>query len=279
MWASMASWFTPTVFFCIVNLIIGTIFITSNLITHKNHHQNIEGEHDPTRMVRALPFLDRVKYFDFALKTHDNHLQLQEGEHNPTRIVRSPSLLDRVKSFDFSLKTHDNHQLQIQEGEHNPTRVGRSPSFLDRVKSLDFSPKTHQKKIPHEGEQDLTRMVRTPTLLDRIKSFDFSPRTPKNDHLQQADGENGPTRLANVPSLLDRIKSFDFSPRGSNKPDPPHEEDRERNETASFTEESEDEEVDAKADDFINRFKHQLKLQRLDSFMRYREMLNRGLAK
>lgn len=40
-----------------------------------------------------------------------------------------------------------------------------------------------------------------------------------------------------------------------------------------------DDEVDAKADDFINRFKQQLKLQRLDSIMRYKEMIGRGSAK
>ena len=37
-----------------------------------------------------------------------------------------------------------------------------------------------------------------------------------------------------------------------------------------------DEEVDAKADDFINRFKQQLRLQRLDSLLRYRELLKRN---
>lgn len=37
-----------------------------------------------------------------------------------------------------------------------------------------------------------------------------------------------------------------------------------------------DEEVDAKADDFINKFKQQLKLQRLDSIIRYKEMVGRG---
>lgn len=37
-----------------------------------------------------------------------------------------------------------------------------------------------------------------------------------------------------------------------------------------------DDEVDAKADDFINKFKHQLKLQRIDSIIRYREMITRG---
>lgn len=47
-------------------------------------------------------------------------------------------------------------------------------------------------------------------------------------------------------------------------------------ETVAFRE---DEGVDAKADDFINRFKQQLKLQRLDSLLRYKEMLNRGSAK
>lgn len=44
----------------------------------------------------------------------------------------------------------------------------------------------------------------------------------------------------------------------------------------SVREREEDAEVDARADDFINRFKHQLKLQRLDSIIRYKEMLNRS---
>ncbi|KAL1532576.1 pathogen-associated molecular patterns-induced protein A70-like [Salvia divinorum] len=34
--------------------------------------------------------------------------------------------------------------------------------------------------------------------------------------------------------------------------------------------------VDAKADDFINRFKQQLKLQRLDSIIKYKDMIGRG---
>ncbi|KAI7993964.1 Pathogen-associated molecular patterns-induced protein A70 [Camellia lanceoleosa] len=45
------------------------------------------------------------------------------------------------------------------------------------------------------------------------------------------------------------------------------------------TEAVEDEQVDAKADDFINRFKQHLKLQRLDSIIRYKDMISRGGAK
>uniref|UniRef100_A0A6V7QUV7 DUF4408 domain-containing protein n=1 Tax=Ananas comosus var. bracteatus TaxID=296719 RepID=A0A6V7QUV7_ANACO len=38
----------------------------------------------------------------------------------------------------------------------------------------------------------------------------------------------------------------------------------------------EEEEVNARADDFINRFRQQLQLQRLNSLLNYKEMLNRG---
>lgn len=41
----------------------------------------------------------------------------------------------------------------------------------------------------------------------------------------------------------------------------------------------EDEAVDRKADDFINKFRQQLKLQRLDSILRYKEMLNIGVGR
>ncbi|CAI9100590.1 OLC1v1037719C1 [Oldenlandia corymbosa var. corymbosa] len=41
----------------------------------------------------------------------------------------------------------------------------------------------------------------------------------------------------------------------------------------------EDEAVDERADDFINRFRQQLKLQRLDSILRYKEMLSRGAGR
>uniref|UniRef100_A0A5B7AW01 Uncharacterized protein n=1 Tax=Davidia involucrata TaxID=16924 RepID=A0A5B7AW01_DAVIN len=40
-----------------------------------------------------------------------------------------------------------------------------------------------------------------------------------------------------------------------------------------------DDEVDAKADDFINKFKQQLKLQRLESIIGYKDMINRGSEK
>lgn len=51
---------------------------------------------------------------------------------------------------------------------------------------------------------------------------------------------------------------------------------REYKAKVSDDEEEEEGEVDAKADDFINRFKQQLKLQRLESITRYKDMVNKG---
>lgn len=48
---------------------------------------------------------------------------------------------------------------------------------------------------------------------------------------------------------------------------------------ASQPETAEDGEVDLKADDFINRFKQQLELQRRNSILRYKKMLGRGAEK
>nr|GEX88172.1 hypothetical protein CTI12_AA086170 [Tanacetum cinerariifolium] len=52
--------------------------------------------------------------------------------------------------------------------------------------------------------------------------------------------------------------------------------DRRRPATVRESAGAKDECVNAKADDFIKRFKQQLKLQRLDSLQRFRDMLNRG---
>ncbi|TVU07921.1 hypothetical protein EJB05_41298, partial [Eragrostis curvula] len=49
-------------------------------------------------------------------------------------------------------------------------------------------------------------------------------------------------------------------------------------ESESEPEEDAGGEVDERADDFINKFRHQLKLQRMDSILRYRESVRRGAA-
>ncbi|KAL5098259.1 hypothetical protein RYX36_002586 [Vicia faba] len=70
--------------------------------------------------------------------------------------------------------------------------------------------------------------------------------------------------LTRAPSLLERLMSGNFGRLKSVKVE-------EEKKAGSEMEE----EVDAKADDFIKRFKQQLRLERLDSILRYRDILHR----
>lgn len=52
----------------------------------------------------------------------------------------------------------------------------------------------------------------------------------------------------------------------------------EERENAFTVREDQDDGVDAKADDFINRFKKQLQMQRADSIVKYKDMISRTSA-
>lgn len=147
------------------------------------------------------------------------------------------------------------------------------------------------------------QLVRNPSLLERLKWMNFSSlyRSDSMEAEREGEGEDecqGSNSGHDSGNLVKRSKSeaHEESPAGlpekmrksaseklSSSRRAEEEEvatvERRRPETARMlggketASCGEDEAVDAKADDFINRFKQQLKLQRLDSFLRYREML------
>ncbi|XP_004488048.1 uncharacterized protein [Cicer arietinum] len=80
--------------------------------------------------------------------------------------------------------------------------------------------------------------------------------------------EPTPNPLVRAPSLLERLLSISFRRSESVKVE---EEKKPESESEADTEEG----VDAKADDFIKRFKQQLRLERLDSMLRYKDILHR----
>ncbi|KAK2987538.1 hypothetical protein RJ640_021592 [Escallonia rubra] len=234
MWASMASWFTPTVLFCVLNLVIGAIFVASS----------------------------------YESQSHQQDHQL--GGDNPPQLTRAPSLLDRVRSINLSLRKYDEPEpftfgSQNPDPQNDPPQLVRAPSLVERVKSINFSsfkfetsdqcrPDTHHT----EPESDLNQA--SDHHVTRSKS-DRSGKTPGRAQAKMKKSASA--------SFVDGVM----------KGEQAEEVDRRRpatvrgGEAASF---GEDEGVDAKADDFINRFKQQLKLQRLDSLLRYQEMLARG---
>ncbi|KAK3014729.1 hypothetical protein RJ639_008399 [Escallonia herrerae] len=234
MWASMASWFTPTVLFCVLNLVIGTIFVASS----------------------------------YKPQSHQQDHQL--GGDNPPQLARAPSLLDRVRSINLSLHKYDQPEpftfdSRNPDPQNDPPQLVRAPSFLERVKSINLSSFKFETFDPSPPDTHHTDRES-----DSNQASDHHVTRSKSDRSGETPGRaQGKMKKSASASFVDGVmegeqaeeadRRWPATVRGG--------------EAASW---GEDEGVDAKADDFINRFKQQLKLQRLDSLLRYQEMLGRG---
>nr|KYP72236.1 hypothetical protein KK1_004823 [Cajanus cajan] len=241
--ATLYSWFTPTVFFLLLQLVIGTIFIISNLAnSHKRHHPQ-----------------------------HPHH------HHHHNDLPRSPSILQRLKSINFYPSPHTplnpyntTHFPQSHQNEN--FQLPRSPSLLQRLKSINlytyFPTEPPTNKLPPHGSG---------SSLDEIYS---KLQQGQEGHFSRTHSDTKPAS-GEVPVKLPRKMKKSASSKSAFS----HfkEEDIVETRRPATVRETgaavDDHEVDAKADDFINRFKQQLKLQRLDSIMRYKEMIGRGSPK
>lgn len=186
---------------------------------------------------------------------------VHEGQH----LARAPSLLQRVKSIDYFsfYKFPPTQQPENTTQEHDPPQLERAPSLLERVRSINFS------SLYYSSEPEGTTQ-RPP---DQTGS-DADPGTG-HDH----DHDHHVTRTQSEHMVKATKRQVKMKKSASEKAvslDLAEEEEREKVERRrpATTRASEktvligDEEVDAKADDFINRFKLQLKLQRLESLLR-----------
>lgn len=208
----IVSWFTPSCIFLIVNLVIGTIAITSHFATKKKRQLD-----SPPELVRSSSsFLGRVTSF---------RLNCCKFEPASAAATTTPeeTQVEQVKNQDL-------------------TRVNRTTSstLLDRVKSIDLG---LSKTETNGGPVDSTPLIRAPSLLQRLMSGNFR----RLDSVKVLEEEKKPE------SELELKPKREFV-RGR----------------------AEEEEVDAKADDFIKRFKQQLRLERLDSILRYKDIVHRN---
>ncbi|KAH7519210.1 hypothetical protein FEM48_Zijuj08G0011500 [Ziziphus jujuba var. spinosa] len=267
----MTSWFTPTSLFLFVNLAILIILLTSR--------KKPVGPHQ-----------------------HYHHHQQQQRQ-----LARVPSLLDRVKSFNLSLykfefdqpTTHHFNQhvtttterpaggYEQQPYPDNPAPLARSPSLLDRLKSINLTslyrssehehpnPQTEILDSPERPDHEMVLMKPRPNQSSE-SDHDHLVRRSKSDSDSGATSSGQPEKMKKSASEREGLEGFVKEDEILERPVPAatrlekwSDESR-----VSETRSSGDEEgVDAKADDFINRFKQQLRLQRLDSLKRFSEIL------
>ncbi|KAL1089462.1 hypothetical protein V6Z11_D07G022600 [Gossypium hirsutum] len=272
LWASIFSWFTPTVFFVFLNITIGTIFFTSTFSSNNSGAAASGGVGDGP--------------------------SLHEGdETNEPRLLPSPSVLQRLKSINwysygsqqpFTTTTaaaeipdsgadfHISFQQQTSETETTPepvpTHLDRSPSVLHRLKSINlngyFSPEQKPREIsshytPEEEE------IKEPEQVEQTQGEIYSELN-RNNQVTRTKSDAEPAS-GEVPTKLPKKMKKSASAKS---PFSHFEEDDilEARRPATMREgkgkaTEEDDEVDAKADDFINKFKEQLKLQRMDSIL------------
>ncbi|GAU30458.1 hypothetical protein TSUD_392710 [Trifolium subterraneum] len=204
----MTSWFTPSCIFLFVNLVIGTIAITTRFAAQR------KGD-SPPQLVRSTSFFGRVTSFGHGC-----------CKYKP--IIAAATTTTPEETHIEPVDNCDVPQLDR----------AISSTMLDRVKSIDLG---LSKTEINKGSDDLTKnpLPRAPSLLERLMSRNFR----RLDSVKEEKKPESEVELESNREIL----------RGR----------------------AEEEEVDAKADDFIKRFKQQLRMERLDSILRYRDILNR----
>ncbi|KAJ8766912.1 hypothetical protein K2173_011730 [Erythroxylum novogranatense] len=284
MLAFLSGWLTPASLFLLLNLVIGVIAVTSRFGSHKKPPSEHHPEHQP--LARAPSLLDRVRSINFS----NYKFPLPHSE-----IGSEPATTDFLHSTSAEYQSHV-----------DPPRLERAPSFLDRVRSINFynykSPLSHSEHSEFDSHVDPPQFERAPSLLQRVKSINFSSFYRSEQELDvgsQTELDRGSevvvehhevkrskseSRVAPERSVRDKMKKSASEKAVAVEDvaqDMEEEEEREKVERrrpatsrmdrkVSFG----DDGVDEKADDFINRFKQQLRLQRLDSLLRYKEMLH-----
>ncbi|KAF2304340.1 hypothetical protein GH714_030211 [Hevea brasiliensis] len=292
-WASMNSWFTPSVLFLFLNLMIGTIAITSRLATLKptQHQEDKQPQHDGHQLVRSPSVLQRFKSINFysyrssepttvtyeKTQQFDSHFTLQQSPHdeyhqNQPFICRSPSILQRLKSVNlynyFSQEPSTNNLPRTQETHTHFTPQPVYQLEQEQLQEQEEGVETEQEEEDTEEIQDQEKT------LDEIYS-----KLQSNNKVNRSKSDTKPTS-GEVPTKLPKKMKKSASAKSAFahfKEEDIVESRRPATVRESKTKatEEDDAEVDAKADDFINRFKQQLKLQRIDSIMRYKEMTSR----
>ncbi|KAL5769058.1 hypothetical protein ACOSQ2_015841 [Xanthoceras sorbifolium] len=291
-WASMNSWFTPTVLFVFLNIMIGTILVTSSLATHKpseqqkpqdpqqpQHHQ-----HDTSPSV-----LQRLKSINFysprsqeptsifaqnpALHTHftshytHQHEQEQHQQQQSPQLTRSPSMLQRLKSINLYNYLSPEPTTSIYKTQEENTHY--SPQQERHEEPTEEAEAEQEEEVNEEDEH----------IQDQEQTLDEIYGQLTDSHVSRTKSDTKPAS-GEIPEKLPKKMKKSASSKSAFS----HFEERdviEARRPATVKESKaratgmDDDEVDAKADDFINKFKHQLKLQRIDSILRYKETINR----
>ncbi|KAL0330436.1 UNVERIFIED_CONTAM: Pathogen-associated molecular patterns-induced protein A70 [Sesamum radiatum] len=275
-WASINSWLTPTLLFLLLNLMIATIAFTSSLANHK-HSQNHQ------HIAKPPSLLHRLKSINFSTQ--------QPLISSPSPSPSQPNT-DSETIFDVIDHTYQAQHLETQShyffqdsSQENLDTPQSSQHHYVFEEAHEQETQTHVVSEERDDDDDVVQQAREEKVVVPDENIEQSMDVDVHGQMtgsgfsrtksdtQPASGEvptKLPARMRKSASLKSAFAHFE------------EEDIVEARRPATVREKGSgkvtegDEEVDAKADDFINRFKQQLKLQRLDSIIRYKDMIGRG---
>ncbi|KAJ1259624.1 hypothetical protein BS78_10G169700 [Paspalum vaginatum] len=248
LWSAVHGWFTPAVFFVVLNIVIGTIAVTSKVSATGPAASSGEAEGDaagaawdqPRRLARVPSMaFDRLRSFN--LRSLAAAAPDPEPEPEPAVAVDLGYAQEQQPQMPPAAEPEEEEAAQVAEREDEP------------LPELE----------PDEPEEHAAPHV------ERSRSAAAAlPRLPARLHKSASDrsafAHFGAEEVEAAVRAVEARRPATTRERAPvAEPEP---------------EDSSDSEVDARADAFINRFHHQLKLQRIDSFIRHRETLRRGQA-
>ncbi|XP_021715117.1 uncharacterized protein LOC110683080 [Chenopodium quinoa] len=250
--ALIAPWLTPTSLFVLLNIVLATIFLANNKHPSKTKDDDTDGDYHNNNNKSG-----NTSDHHYHHNQYDYYQNNQRYEYEgaslvppPPQLVRAPSLFSRVASFNFS-NFYSEAQPPSSDAADQTVTMTRAPSLLYRVTSFNFSRSPAPQKAVEEESRDQSQdhVMRENQKEVVEKDKDKEVKVKKKKAKKEVNSEVK-KEITAVKKEVTAVKK-----------------EVEKETTSSKRLE---EEVDSKADDFIHKFKQQLKLQRLESLLRYR---------
>ncbi|KAJ3684734.1 hypothetical protein LUZ61_013898 [Rhynchospora tenuis] len=254
-WQTITSFLTPTTLFLLLNLVIATIVLSSR---HHHNHRDPEspsaasfaGAYHFPLLRTTSPVLERLRSFTLH-RFRSGDLPAEPFASSPTSIPNRNPIPTESDPNSTSVGSEATFR-EVAAGP-SPPPLARTSSILDRLKSINLyrfrSGEIQTEEVKIETAATVTATSSSENHFGRSQSESSRPvvKKKKMKKTVSVGGVDGGEEVE-----VRQRRSF-----------------RDRDVVV-------EEEVDARADDFINRFKEQLKIQRLNSILNYKEMLNRG---
>ncbi|KAG9154077.1 hypothetical protein Leryth_000569 [Lithospermum erythrorhizon] len=306
---------SPVVPFVLLNVMIGIIAFTSKLAnqtkhssnqqdhSHQNHQNQSHNHHQQQQqqfqqkknwLARSPSILERVRSINlYSYKSQEPNLVTSSTSATTNFSFEHVQKHENSSQYIFEQPHQENHhestpqpQVHVQYtfGHTQEENTQKSNAFSTNIKefvSNNDNAEHLEQEQHHQEEEEVEDVFEEDG--DELESLDEVYTNSTLNHLTRTKSDTDPCSGEAPQKLPTKIRKS-----ASMKSSFGHFEAEDIVETlrpktmremgvAKMTEM--DHGVDAKADNFISMFRNQLKLQRMDSIIRYKEMITRGSEK